>query len=328
MRPLYVRLFIASLALLHTAAVESGEVRVDYHLAAPSVKETEAGYSLILFPGAVQAGEAGGPSYPYMGVSILLPRGESLESVSVVRKGWKDISPAVRLHPVQHVRPGSDGGTGRGLLVSEAAYAVDRTIEPPRGTFRTRYMRGHPIATGTISPVSHNPATGRTGYYSEIGIVIRTRPDTRASEAAVLLRTDAATLERLTRVVDNPEAIPSALSEGAGEEPASPAATCCGGTDMLIVTTSLLEPAMEPLKEFYCRRGLITEILTVEEIETGWPGADTQEKIRAAVTDRYINEGLDHLLLAGDCDIGTTADVPCRGLYCAVYSSSVYEDAN
>lgn len=312
----------------------SSAISATYRFESPLVEPAGDGFSRLVFPAAIQAGRRGEPSLPFSGAALLLPPGEAIASVRIERRGWTPVPAAVHLYPRQDPRPigaapGGEPDPGRSFLYRSEVYAQDRWIDPPPPLFRTRFLRGHPIATGAFSPVGYNPAAGAAGYYAEITITIETEPSQAAAAARRLLRTDRATLERLAALVDNPGALPPLPPpENAGVRRAG---THSGGeappVDCLIVTRSAFAADFSPLVEFYGRRGAAAVIATVEEIESAYAGRDTQERIRNAVIDHYVNHGLEYLLLAGDSD-GGPADVPYRGFYAAVQSSSLYQDDN
>lgn len=320
-------LLVATVLVLVDAAAAAADVTVTYTFGAPTIESRSGGFSRIVFPTTIQAGKAGEPSFPFRGAAVLLPPGEAAVSVRIERRGWKIIPQAVRLQPRQDPVPGNTGPTqadlpatgplqpGKRFLFRPDVYAQDRWIHPPASEFRTRYLRGHAILTGSFSPVGHNPATGEAGYYSEIEIRIVTAASAGSAAASRLVRRDAATVARLAALVDNPSPLPAT-----GET-----VTAGEGYEYLIITRENYENDLAPLMDFYNRRGLRTSIMTVEEIALAYSGLDLADEIRLAITDAYIDEGVTHVLLAGDSDNGPY-DLPHRGLYCAVQSSSLYED--
>ncbi len=299
----------------------AGEVAVSYGFDRPLVKKTNDGFSLIVFPSAMQAGKAGEPSYPFRGACILLPEGERSCGVRIKRSGWRAIGEGIRLHPRQDPVPGLRQGDSRGFLYKASAYAVDRWVEPEASSFSTHYLRGHAIASGSFTPVSYRPSTGEAGYWSEIEVTILTIRDDYDGGGR-LIRADAETAGRLLDIIDNDADLPAFHGV--------PAASASSEDDYeyLVVTRESLEDSFLPLKEFYDRRGIRTAIMTVEQIDIAWPGSDSAERIRNAVIAEYADHGITHLLLAGDGEPGTAATVPFRGLYCTVQSSTVYSDQN
>jgi hypothetical protein len=312
--PLLHLFFIATATILASYDEAPADVTVTWRFDAPSIEAVDGGFSRIVFPATMQAGKAGEPSFPFRGAAVLLPPGEEVVSLHVERRGWKVIPQSVRLYPRQDPVPGIDPPE-KHFLYKADVYARDSWIHPPAPRLRTRYLRGHAIATGTFSPVGYNPATGEAGYWSEIEITIETGPSASPAGTSKLLRRDAATIERLAALIDNPGALPAAdQSPAAGE-----------GYEYLIITREYYEADLAMLRDFYNRRGFRSEIMTVESIDLTYAGLDLADEIRMAILDAYIEEGVTHVLLAGDSDNGPY-DLPHRGLYCAVQSSVLYED--
>jgi hypothetical protein len=315
-----------TLIVLFATPARTTDVTVTYHLDEPTSLETERGFSRILFPGTVQGGKPGEPSYPFYGVAIVLPPGERVANVRIVRRSLKQLDDTYRLHPMQPPVPGSEAvQRERKFLYEEKAYGVDEWVRPARAPFTTQYLRGHAIAVGTFCPIEYNPMRGRIGYYGEVEVTVETAPSAGSMKSLALLRTDEATHARIAALVDNP----GDLAQYAGMGRAL--GTTGDDYEYLIITRETLRDAFIPLRNFHTRRGLRTKIKTVEEIESAFFGGDPADAIRNAIINEYIENGIEHVLLGGDANgpPGSSHTVPCRGFYCAVQSHpALYEDDN
>jgi hypothetical protein len=303
--------------------LEAGDASLVYHFNAPRLETGANGYSQLFFPATIQAGKPGEPSFPFRGVQLLLPPGASAAHVRIEKRNWTAIAGKHLLRPMQQPVPGIDAERrGGGLLVNQSAYKVARWIHPPASEFSTHYLRGHSIAVGAFSPVGFKPVSGELGYYREVEVIIETAADEISTDALAFLRTDTKTLRRIAGLVDNPQAIDSYSTSRIR------LGDTVDGYEYLIVTRDSVAGDFEPIREFYTRIGLRAEIMTIEDIETGYSGIDTQEKIRNAIIAEYTGSGITHVLLGGDGDIvpGSPCYVPYRGLYASVQSSSFYED--
>ncbi|MDZ7860797.1 MAG: C25 family cysteine peptidase [Candidatus Krumholzibacteriota bacterium] len=296
----------------------SAEVSVVYHFDTPYVMNNSKGFSRIIFPNTIQAANPGEPSVPYRKAQILLPAGQKAIDVRIEKRNWEKIGSRCRLHPRQHVVPGDlrSGGRG-GFIYKSSSYNIDKWIYPPVSNFSTHYLRGHPIATGSFSPVGFHPSADEAGYFKEIKVTIVTTSE--YSSSGIMPKSDKETVTRLKKLVDNPSG---------ADLPCHPAAE--GDYQYLIVTSDSFEDDFSELADFYNRRGFLTQIMTVENIESAYSGEDTAEKIRNAVISEYSQHSITHLLLGGDGDgeAGNSGIVPYRGLYGAVQSSSLYEIAD
>jgi hypothetical protein len=85
-----------------------------------------------------------------------------------------------------------------------------------------------------------------------------------------------------------------------------------GGAEVeyLIITSAALSSSFEPLRQWKSRKGLPAEIVTVEDIESGYPGSDLQEKVRNCIAAYCDSCGTDLVLLGGDTQI-----IPDRKAY-------------
>ncbi len=314
------------LAVISPGLLRAGQVTATYRFDQPEVIKIDREFSMLIMDNTIQAGMAGGPSFPFRGAAILLPPGEEVMSVNIEKRGWREISVDRRLYPRQHPVSGiEEGKDTRGLLINSSLYSRDRWIHPPRSEFTTQYLRGHSIAVGAFSPAGYNPAGGRAGYYRSVTVTVETAQGQDASRAAGMLRSDPGTVQRITTVVDNPDA----LSGYPGPHPLQ--GDGADDYEYLIITRDSLSGAFQPLKEFYTRRGMRTGIITVEDIQSSYSGVDIAEQVRNAIIDKYNDHGITHVLLGGDGD-GVPASsgsvVPYRGLRCTVQSTSLVEDNN
>jgi hypothetical protein len=312
-------------ALLATGApARASTIRLTLDFGTPKLETLPGGFSRITFPATIQAGKPGEPSYPFRGVQALLPPGESVSRVNVIRGGWTLIGGSNRLYPAQAPFPGMELDRAKPrFLYRAAAYEIDAWVYPPEAVCTTHFLRGYAIAACPVSPVGYHPASGEVGYYRTADIVLETIPSAEAHEALRLLRTDRETTRRVSRLVANP----GDLSRYDG---LAPLVDPADAFEYLIITAEQFTGDLAPLRDFYTRRGIRARIMTVEEISASYSGVDTAERIRNAVRDAYINSGITHVLLAGDWDGGSLTQkiVPYRGLYGEVHSSKVYTDNN
>ncbi len=319
----FVCAFVAT--LIAASCAQAATVRLTLSFASPRLEALPGGFSRVVFPATAQAGKPGEPSYPFRGIQALLPPGESVVRSTMRRSGWTTLEGSNKLYPAQEPVPGLeiDRAGGR-FLYRASAYEVDAWVFPPEAEFTTRYLRGHAIATGSVSPIGCRPASGAVGYYRTIEVDLETGPSDEAREALRLLRTDAGTIERVERLVDNPAAV---AEYGTLAVPLDESADAY---EYLIVTSGTYAGNFAPLRDFYTRRGMRARIMTLAEIDAAYGGIDQADRVRNAIKDQYVNHGITHVLLGGDWDGGEAGSkiVPYRGLYGEVHSSLIYTDTN
>jgi len=325
-------IFSIILFIIFAASYDSlfaGTINLTIRFGTPSIVTTERGYTKVVFPQTKQAGRPGEPSFPFRAVQVLLPPGESVKSVKLIKSDLKIIGEEYRLYPYQLPSPGDIGnpsqipGEKSPFIIKSDVYMSPKWIEPPFH-LKTGYLRGHSIALGAITPVVYRPLSGTLGYYREMTLSIETETNIEAQRALKFLRNGKETIKRLKRLIENPELLEEyQYSISTDEE-------CLDCYEYLIITRDSLKQPFEPLKDFYTRRGIRTRIVTVEEIDSSFTGVDLAEKVRNEIIEEYTNHHIDFVLLGGDGDgaPGSQMIVPYRGFYCGVQSSSFYQDKN
>lgn len=78
----------------------------------------------------------------------------------------------------------------------------------------------------------------------------------------------------------------------------------------VVITSSNLASAFQPLVQWKKTKGYDTEIITLEDINANYAGTTTQIKIKTCLYDQYLNHNLKYALLGGDDTI-----VPVQGCY-------------
>lgn len=81
-------------------------------------------------------------------------------------------------------------------------------------------------------------------------------------------------------------------------------------TEYLIITSEALKNAFEPLREWKETKGIQTQIVTMEEIESLYSGNDTTLKIKKYLYEKYYLGSLRFVMLGGDDTV-----VPTKGCY-------------
>ncbi len=270
-------------------------------------------YHLLSFKNTLNTGITGEPVLPYQAVKLLLPPGYIAESITVTGAKITAIEGNYTLYPKQASRPLSEGESNSFTINSEV-YNTDATYpQALKGRLSTEFMNGYAIALSTITPVIYNPFTGELAYYKELQVSIKIRQDIIAEEALKNLSSIKSNYDMIRNFCQNPE-----LTD---QYPARDSRT--DDYHMLIITDESFEDDFEDLIETYIPRGIITEVVTVQDINANGTGQDSQEKIRNYIKQEYQDHGVEYFLLGGDVE-----HVPYRGFYCYVESGSGYESNN
>ena len=93
----------------------------------------------------------------------------------------------------------------------------------------------------------------------------------------------------------------------------------------IIITPQLLASSFQHLIDHKRSRGLTATLITLEDIENSYTGADTQEKVRNCIIDYYLNHGTEYVLLGGDTTDGSgNPFLPHRATYANITASNGY----
>ncbi|PLW97980.1 MAG: hypothetical protein C0593_07025 [Marinilabiliales bacterium] len=306
-------IFTLLMLILSAGFLFGQEVQQSFHFSNPEVTITD-GYANFSFTGTQSTGITGEPAIPYQMVSLLIPQGHEAVSVNVEYLNEVALPGTYVIVPVQPSQPVSKPEK-HPFAKNEAVYSLDG-IYPAEteGVLSTGFYSGHSIASCAITPLRFNPAKKTVSYFTDVLVTIETAPSAKAKKATALLRNDNRILASLERIIQNTDALKSYNYSNTKDS---------DDYDNLIICPSQFISDMEALQELYLKRGLKTEIVAIEDIYAQGAGQDNQEKIRNYIIDEYTGHGVSYVLLGGDVEL-----FPYRGFYCAVQSSSLYEDYN
>ncbi len=252
----------------------------------------------------MQSGIPGEPTLPYLAVSLMLPPGESAESIEIIRENEITMPETYMLFPKQDVIPLSKKPSGI-FLKNEAVYRMNGNYPASAsGHLLTQYLNGFAFALSTFTPVNYNPATGKVSYFSDVTVRIKTRPDNTSIAALKNLTSSKDALNRVRTFAQNPEMMnqyPVASKKKTGYQ-------------ILIITPYSFEAGFNDLVNYYTSIGLTTQFASIEDINSGTSGYDLQEKIRNYIRQEYQNNVIEYVILGG-----TEEWVPSRDFYCIVY---------
>ena len=309
MKKIFALLFAFTLSL----TVFSGNVEKTFHIGNYTVRNVGI-YQTVTFDNAKLSGIPGEPSLPYLAVSLMLPPGESAESIEVIRENEIILPGNYLLFPKQDVLPISKKTSGE-FLRNEAVYRMNGNYPVSvSGHLFTQYLNGFAFALSTFTPVNYNPATGNVSYFRDVTIRIRTRSDAKSAMALKNLTPSKDALNRVRLFAQNPEMIrqyPETSKKKTGYQ-------------ILIITPSSFKNGFTNLVNYYTSIGLNAQVATTEDINAGTSGIDLQEKMRNYIRQEYQTNSIEYVLLGGSEEW-----VPSRKFYCVVYygTGGVEEEA-
>jgi len=252
-------------------------------------------YDRVIMPGCPNGGDIGHPALPARGAQILLPFGTGIESIEIELGQRVPLGSDYLVEPVgQPVKLSDDPGAALPPTPDPVIYSLDTAI--PQSAFQeigTHAFRGYDILILRLQPVQYIPATGELSYYRKLTVKVNTAPAGRAGALYRALEKDR--IEVLGKV-DNPRIAESYVTNGRSGGK---------GFDMLILTTTALAPSFQPLKDYHDAHGIATEIQTTADV-----GSNDPVDVRDYIRERYLNDGIEYVIIGGDDDV-----IPAKDLY-------------
>jgi hypothetical protein len=278
--------------------VYSEEISLKYEFEQPvleSVVIDGQTYDRIIIPGAPNAGQPGEPALPASGARILIPYGTDIDNIEVIRENKVLIGKGFYIEPNGFPFPlSATADQIKAPTPNTAIYNSSRAFpDYDHKNLGAQFFRGYQVLTLKLIPVEYIPATGELSYYRNIQVIVNTSANSRENRLFRGFQSDEA---QLLKKIDNPAAVTSyqaAPKRGSRSY------------DLLIITNAALAGVFDMLKTHHDAAGIATQISTVEDI-----GSNLPDDIRAFITDKYITEGIEYVLIGGDDDL-----IPAIDLY-------------
>jgi len=291
-------LCLSFIALILAGPASAEKIEVTYTFDRPEIRDIQIGgnyYTRLVMTGCPNFGKINRPALPATGARILIPYGSTIEEIDIIPGEPVSLGSNYMIEPAaQPVKMSSMPGQAPVPVPDRAVY---ESSQPYPGELFTNIgvqsFRGYDILTLRLQPVQYVPDRGELLYYPDLAVTVTTAEGQKSSSLFRGLDIDMA--EAAVRV-DNPDQLSgyqSALKSGGKSY------------DLLIITTSTLAPSFQPLKDYHDTTGIITEIHTTNQV-----GSNNPDDIRAYITDRYLNDGIQYVLIGGDDDI-----IPAKDLY-------------
>jgi len=300
-------LLMASVLMLNAGIVEK-----TYYFSNPTIIPSGE-FQLIHFENTLITGKTGEPALPYQSVQLLLLPGEKAVSIEFIGEEEIQLSGIYKIYPQQASRPLSVDGNGT-FALNELIYHTNVNYPAsPTGQLVTSYLNGYAFALSTFTPLRFNPVTGVVSMYKKVTIKVITESDSQSVKALENLKSSGSIDKRVKSFSQNPEMVseyPSASKSGDDYQ-------------FLIITPSQFVSNFQELIDVYLERGIKTQVVTRETINTSGTGQDLTEKVRNYIIQEYQDHSVEYVLLGGDVE-----HVPYRGFYCYAVSGSGYEDNN
>jgi hypothetical protein len=300
------KIFLITFILFISQYTFSGNVEKTFHMGNYTISNAGQ-YKTLTFENARLSGLPGEPTLPYIAVSLMLPPGESAESIEIIRENEVVLDGSFNLFPQQKVLPISKSSLGV-FIKNESVYRMNANYPSSAyGHLFTQYLNGYAFALSTFTPVNYNPATGKLSYFQDITVRIKTHSNVKSHEALKNLTVSRGAMNRVRSLAQNPEMMNNYPSVARKKT----------GYTILIITPFAYEDGFTDLISYYGLKGMPTHLQSVEDINSGTSGLDIQDKIRNYIKQEYQNNGIEYVILGGNNDL-----LPARGFYCVVDNPS------
>ncbi|GEM_PF-805233 len=290
------------------ALAGANQLNIDYFFDRPDISEIKIEgelYHRMIMPDVPNCGNPGQPSLPARGAKILLPFGSAVSSIEVVPGEKILIDSDLIIEPVSYpVKLSAEPGTASPPIPDGIIYSSDTPFPESRfENIGTQGFRGYQILILKLQPVEYIPKSRELYYYSQLTVIINTADADKSNDLFRGLPEDE---EDVITRVDNPEQVSTYFAGGVRTD---------RSYEFLIITTSSLVSAFQPLENYHDNNGLPTAIRTTTDI-----GSSNPDDIRAYITSQYSSDGIQYVLIGADDDI-----IPAKDLYVAAWSGGDIE---
>lgn len=262
--------------------------------------------------------EPGSPMLPYIPVSVLIPFGEKVESVSVSLSEQVNAGNRASFPVAQHQLPISprtqEDAKTPALPELQNRFYPDRDYD----YLGTQYYRGYQIAIFNLYPYHYNPISREIMVSSNALISIQSSfSSTEAEYQAAFVTRNTDTINTLGKMLANPDVI-AGYRESASYRSISPSTRLIDFStprQMIIVTNAERENWFTEYAQWRSSMGVSTGIFTMEDILSSYTGSDSAAKLRNFIAHAYqtwsdSESPLEYVILGGDDEI-----VPERGTF-------------
>jgi hypothetical protein len=306
------KFYIVILVLASALMLKAGIIEKSYYFDNPTLIQSGE-FQMIQFENTLITGKTGEPALPYQSVQLLLPPGEKAISVEFFGEEAMLMEGFYNIYPQQASRPLSATGDFS-FSMNEKIYQTSENYPSKEfGELVTSYMNGYAFALSTFTPIQYNPVSGVVTYFQKVTIRIHTEASQQSVKALENLKSNERISNRVNSFAQNAEMISQYPSESkSGDD-----------YQLLIITPAQFTSNFQDLMDTYLQRGIKSEVVTRETINSSGSGQDLAEKIRNYIIQEYQEHNIEYVLLGGDVE-----HVPYRGFYCYVISGGGYEDEN
>lgn len=259
----------------------------------PAIQRTGE-YQVLSAPGMVNQARPGLPWLPVTTVTLLLPPGASVRSVSG-QPSYRELEGRFNLYPAQRCLPISESGPGT-FLKDLSVYSSDQAFPAgPVVSWSQGNAGGYRLVSMVICPFRYRPLSGALQVMDRLDLSVQYQ------RGPVKFQAPARDGGWVARKADNYGKI----------EPwyLYPIPAKGGQYDLLIVTPAEYDTVFQRLAEWKRQRGMSVKVAALDSVYALFPGRDLAEQLRNFIIEQHLSFGISHLLLGGDYGVvpGRTA---------------------
>jgi len=294
---------------------------------------TRNGYNVVSFKGRHYTNTVGSPQIPVKTLSFLVPIDQKVSSIVINNTTIQQLSGSYNIYPAQTPIPTNRAVASAGF--DNPNPSVYNSANPYPGiTYSVRsdgYPLGYHVVTINFYPLQFIPASRILNLYTSINFTIvyanntdnALRPNRQSAYSNNLTKAyirgmvanpnDMNTVPGGARqVVSSPTAASAPVQNIRGMSPANLNSI----PDYIIITRSDLVSSFQTLANWKTQKGVNTLIVKTDGsdgIYANYSGYDNAEKIRNYLKDVYVNFGSSYVLLGGDVNDASGAElIPAR----------------
>ncbi len=272
-----------------TITLQAGQYEID-EIDEYSVIEME-GFGRIINPGE--------PTLPSKTFLVGLPAGAEAVSVDMDASDYEELHGEYRILPAPPIISGQEDEKVK-WGENEKIYSLENAY--PSSVYEylgMGQMRKYNFARVRFCPVAYYPASNRLGLYRSITLKIKY--EIRQAVSPELL-SDTVMDDVASQIIFNYASIKSRYQPAIAPSAIS--------YDYMIITTELLQSAVEPLVTWKTTMGYSVNVVTTNWISSNYSGRDLPEKIRNFLIDKYAEWGIEYVLI-----VGSHSTIPMRYCY-------------
>ena len=297
--------FALVLVFVFSLAVCAGTMRLQLNLDAEGIRlHRQDAYDFVSYddPRCYNAAGPGEPELPSLRITLALPRNAHITGIHCLRESPLTVGP-FNAHPFQGFHILSEERSATVAMKQEIAGRNHWPLQPISRAAAFS-MRGYRLLQFCYHPFVYSPAAKSLSFYAQAEITV-------TYEAGPAATGGHPAMGRLVRqLVRNPDDVDRFYG------PLHDKGQSRTGTDMLIVTTSTLRPAVEQYAAFRAGQGISSVIKTVGDIESQYTGDTIQLKIKQCIYDHtQAPHNVTYVLLVGDAGTDAQYSVPDQNIY-------------